>query len=139
MEQRLLYFLLFFSFIGIEIKADVGSYREIVNLNREWTYKRGDYTGAQRADYDDSSWEFIGLPHSFSIPYFMSKDFYTGYGWYRKQISLSKTLQCPNSPEKPDLPVYTSPFKIKPAPSPQLKLIKITFSYPLAHPFNCSP
>lgn len=91
MEQRLLYFLLFFSFIGIEIKADVGSYREIVNLNREWTYKRGDYTGAQRADYDDSSWEFIGLPHSFSIPYFMSKDFYTGYGWYRKQISLSKT------------------------------------------------
>lgn len=90
MECRLLYFLLFFSFVGFEIKADTGSYREVVNLNREWTYKRGDYVGAQRTDYDDSCWECIGLPHSFSIPYFMSKDFYTGYGWYRKKISLSK-------------------------------------------------
>lgn len=32
----------------------------------------------------------IGLPHSFSLPYFMSKDFYVGYGWYKKTIRLSK-------------------------------------------------
>ena len=48
--------------------------REVVNLNREWTYQRGDYPGAEQADYDDSGWEHVGLPHSFSIPYFMWKD-----------------------------------------------------------------
>ena len=64
--------------------------REVVNLNREWTYQRGDFTGAEQAGYDDSGWERIGLPHSFSIPYFLSSEFYTGYGWYRKVLNLSK-------------------------------------------------
>nr|WP_278706553.1 glycoside hydrolase family 2 TIM barrel-domain containing protein [Bacteroides intestinalis] len=64
--------------------------REVVNLNREWTYQRGDFPGAEQTGYDDSGWEHIGLPHSFSIPYFMLKDFYTGYGWYRKTLELSK-------------------------------------------------
>lgn len=26
--------------------------REVVNLNREWTYQRGDHPGAERTDYD---------------------------------------------------------------------------------------
>ena len=64
--------------------------REVVNLNREWTYQRGDHPGAERTDYDDSAWEHIGLPHSFSIPYFLWKDFYTGYGWYRRIVVLDK-------------------------------------------------
>ena len=51
--------------------------RQSINFNRNWKYMQGDYTGAERTDYDDSSWETIGIPHSFSIPYFMSKDFYT--------------------------------------------------------------
>ena len=50
--------------------------REVVNLNRKWAYQRGDFPGAEQTGYDDSGWEHIGLPHSFSIPYFMSKDFY---------------------------------------------------------------
>ena len=35
--------------------------REVVNLNREWTYQRGDHPGAERTDYDDSAWEHIGF------------------------------------------------------------------------------
>ena len=54
--------------------------REVINLNREWKYMQGDLQGAEKTDYDDNNWETIGIPHSFSIPYFMSKDFYTGYG-----------------------------------------------------------
>lgn len=64
--------------------------REVENFNREWTYMRGDTEGAEMKDFDDSLWEKIGLPHSFSIPYFMSKEFYTGYGWYRKDFTLDK-------------------------------------------------
>ena len=71
--------------------AAPGGVRELINLNRGWTYLRGDHPGAEQVDYDDSEWEHIGLPHSFSIPYFLSSDFYTGYGWYRRTVDLSKT------------------------------------------------
>lgn len=60
-------------------------------LNREWRYCIGDHPGAEEIAYDDTCWETVGLPHSFSIPYFMSKDFYVGYGWYRKVLQLSAT------------------------------------------------
>ena len=65
--------------------ADYGT--EVINAN--WTFALGDFDGAQNTDFDDSQWQRIGLPHSFAIPYFMSRDFYTGYGWYRKKINLS--------------------------------------------------
>ncbi len=64
--------------------------REVINLNREWKYMQGDLQGAEKTDYDDNNWETIGIPHSFSIPYFMSKDFYTGYGWYRKRVFFTE-------------------------------------------------
>ena len=51
---------------------------------------RGNHQGAERVSYDDRGWEQGGLTHSFSIPYFISKDFYTGYGWYRKSLTLTK-------------------------------------------------
>jgi beta-galactosidase len=62
--------------------------RERVNINREWKFELGDQSGAQAVDYDDSQWQSIGLPHSFSEPYFQGKDFYTGYGWYRKNLDI---------------------------------------------------
>lgn len=64
--------------------------RETTNINNTWKYAQGDYTGAEQVDYDDSCWENIGIPHSFSIPYFMAKDFYVGYGWYRKHLQLDE-------------------------------------------------
>lgn len=75
--------------MNVSILWASNSDREVINLNREWLYCRGDYSGAEQADYDDSEWEPIGLPHSFSIPYFLSKDFYTGYGWYRKTVDFT--------------------------------------------------
>lgn len=64
--------------------------RRVVNFNREWKYMRGDCNDAARPTFDDKNWECIGLPHSFSIPYFLSKDFYVGYGWYRKEFKLNR-------------------------------------------------
>lgn len=89
MRRRIL-FLMFAFCCSLWGNAAKGGWREVVNLNREWTYQRGDFPGAERAAYDDSRWEHIGLPHSFSIPYFMSSEFYTGYGWYRKTLPLSR-------------------------------------------------
>ena len=66
--------------------------REVWNLNYPWKYAPGDFSGAEQSAFDDAAWETVGVPHSFSIPYFMSKDFYVGYGWYRQELDLPKRL-----------------------------------------------
>ena len=58
-------------------------------LNREWRFLRDDAAGAERIDFDDSSWQSIGLPHTFDLPYFRTPEFYVGYGWYRKRLTPS--------------------------------------------------
>ncbi|MBW8745299.1 MAG: beta-galactosidase [Sphingomonas sp.] len=62
--------------------------RTSVIFNADWRFKLGDEADAQRVDFDDSGWEPVGLPHSFSMPYFQSSHFYVGYGWYRKDFLL---------------------------------------------------
>jgi hypothetical protein len=78
----------FLAFSSIS-RADQPVLRQRVNLNRDWKFFLGDQTGAQQPDFNDSEWSSIGLPHSFSIPYFLSKDFYVGYGWYRRHLDIS--------------------------------------------------
>lgn len=86
-KKILFFFSLFLS--GLLYAKDIPSTRTTINLNREWKYAKGDYQGAERQAFNDEEWEPVGLPHSFSMPYFMSKDFYVGYGWYRKSLKLS--------------------------------------------------
>jgi hypothetical protein len=62
--------------------------RQNLNINREWKFKLGDYPGAEGPKYDDAAWEAMGLPHTFSTPYFQGQDFYIGYGWYRKHFEV---------------------------------------------------
>ena len=65
--------------------------RLIQNFNQSWKFKRADVSGADATTFDDSSWDNIGLPHSFGLPYFASTKFYVGYGWYRKHFSVPST------------------------------------------------
>jgi hypothetical protein len=62
--------------------------RQTLNINQFWKFKLADVTGAQATSFDDTSWSTVGLPHSFSLPYFSSLQFYTGYGWYRKHFNV---------------------------------------------------
>jgi beta-galactosidase len=62
--------------------------REIVQLNRAWTFTLGDPKGAEAVAFVEKDWQRANLPHSFSIPYFLGSGFYVGYGWYRKNIDL---------------------------------------------------
>jgi len=62
--------------------------RQTIDFNREWKFLLGDHPGAQTVGYHDEQWEDVGLPHSFSIPYFASPQFYVGYGWYRKHFDV---------------------------------------------------
>ena len=70
--------------------------RKRINLNREWRFFRGDVTGAERIDFDDSQWQRVGLPHTFDLPYFRTPEFYVGAGWYRKTLDLSPSSGTPD-------------------------------------------
>jgi hypothetical protein len=67
--------------------------RQQLGFNREWKFELGDHAGAEAAGYNDAKWDDIGLPHSFSIPYFASPRFYVGYGWYRKHFDVPAKWQ----------------------------------------------
>ena len=62
--------------------------RTKTNVDRGWKFLLGDEARASDAAFDDSSWQYVNLPHSFSEPYFRSPDFYVGYGWYRRHIRV---------------------------------------------------
>ena len=66
--------------------------RQRICFNREWKFQLGDFPGAEAGAFDDGKWDPIGLPHSFSLPYFGASRFYTGYGWYRKHFVVPEGL-----------------------------------------------
>lgn len=81
--------ILAFGTIALLTVASAAELRRVASFNRDWWFKLGDSPGAEAANFDDSSWDRIGLPHSFSIPYFAaSNSFYVGYGWYRKRFDV---------------------------------------------------
>lgn len=70
--------------------SDQNKPREKTLQNSGWSFMYGDIREAMAAEFDDSEWFHIGLPHSFGIPYFMENNFYVGYGCYRKTIRIRK-------------------------------------------------
>ena len=89
MKQIIIIFILNISLFANSqnFKTSVAG-REKININREWKFKLGDYIGAEAETYNDKDWSDINLPHNFSIPYFQSAQWYTGYGWYRKYFDV---------------------------------------------------
>tara|TARA_B100000809_G_scaffold266930_1_gene333179 strand:- start:7038 stop:9668 length:2631 start_codon:yes stop_codon:yes gene_type:complete len=61
------------------------------NINRDWQFifsnELDDYS---KEDASNGNWERVGVPHTFSLPYFRSESFYTGYGWYQKTLLIEK-------------------------------------------------
>lgn len=54
--------------------------------NRGWEFRLEDEPGK-------STWQTVHLPHTFSLPYFMSDSFYTGRGTYRKKLVMPEEWQ----------------------------------------------
>jgi hypothetical protein len=67
--------------------------RQRLSFNAGWRFHLGDAADAQQPDFKDADWQAVGLPHSFSLPYFQSPSFYVGYGWYRKPLVIDKPLK----------------------------------------------
>jgi hypothetical protein len=69
--------------------------RSVQNFNLSWRFFRGDVTGGQETDLNDSGWRILDLPHDWSIegPFSSDNASCTGYlpggtAWYRKTFSI---------------------------------------------------
>jgi len=61
------------------------------NINRDWQFTFSSETdNFSGKESKAAKWQNVGLPHSFSLPYFRSESFYTGYGWYQKSLQIDK-------------------------------------------------
>lgn len=71
-----------------------------VLLNFDWKFQLGNVAGAERLDYDDSSWRKLDLPHDyqFELPWDENGDKGRGFkqmaeGWYRKRINVPSSIK----------------------------------------------
>ena len=73
-----------------------------VSFNQDWRFRLGDVAGAQDADFDDSQWRRLELPHDWSIEGDFSEQnpagtgggaLPGGLGWYRKTFTVPATAK----------------------------------------------
>ena len=67
-------------------------------FNFDWKFKLGETVGAEKADFDDSQWRCLDLPHDFQIemPWNDKANRSRGFkdmatGWYRKTFAADPT------------------------------------------------
>ena len=72
-----------------------GTGRDVYSMNPAWRFAKGDVPGAQQADFDDSRWEAVSLPHG--IEYLPTEASgcinYQGVVWYRKHFTPEASWQ----------------------------------------------
>ncbi|ADO54646.1 glycoside hydrolase family 2 TIM barrel-domain containing protein [Paenibacillus polymyxa] len=79
--------------------------RVIMPFRTDWTFVEGNYTGAEKTDYNDGHWRDLHLPHDWSIeksfdphmPYGGNQAYLPRWsvGWYRKHFNVE-----PSSPKQ---------------------------------------
>jgi beta-galactosidase len=74
--------------------------RQHLIMDCSWRFEQSDVTGADKAEFDDSDWRELNLPHDWSIEGECSKDaptggsggyLPTGVGWYRRHFRVPGT------------------------------------------------
>jgi beta-galactosidase len=56
---------------------------------QSWRFHLGDVDGAERADFDDSGWSEVTLPHTWNALDGQSGPYFRGVGWYRGRPAIS--------------------------------------------------
>jgi beta-galactosidase len=64
--------------------------RENTRLDSDWKFKLGDNTNAETADFDDTGWQAVSIPHNWGWEDAQQgKNYYRGPGWYRLELDIS--------------------------------------------------
>ncbi|WP_349361949.1 MULTISPECIES: glycoside hydrolase family 2 TIM barrel-domain containing protein [unclassified Paenibacillus] len=79
--------------------------RVITPFNTDWKFMEGNYTGAEKMDYNDEQWRLLQVPHDWSIEQSFDPHMLYGgnqaylprwsVGWYRKHFNVK-----PSSPKQ---------------------------------------
>jgi len=93
--MKTLFGLMFLLAIVTSCQSKQMAQRE-TNFNKEWKFNLDSVTDAYLADYNDSDWKAVNLPHDWSVEFpfdTVNAEGCTGYlpggvGWYRKQFDL---------------------------------------------------
>ena len=87
-----------FIFISNINAEDFNSNSRSSSFNFNWRFHRGNVTGAENPEFNDSDWRILNLPHDWSIEgkFSTQNASGTGYlpggiGWYRKEFVLPET------------------------------------------------
>ena len=79
--------VLYFVFILIvNACSSASSGREVLDMNTDWAFYRGDVVEGSRTDLDDSGWIPVALPHimQLEMKHCGGNSIYDGIGWYRR-------------------------------------------------------
>lgn len=63
-------------------------YRDVVELNN-WQFSKGINNYAHKSIFDDSSWEDVKVPHSYSMDAINNIGYYKGQAWYRTNLNIT--------------------------------------------------
>lgn len=101
MKKILTLFVLLFSINALFAQSDKTVARQSINFNKDWKFILADNPAYREANFDDSSWRVLSVPHDWSIEGEYTPDhpagknngyFPEGLGWYRKSFSLPKDM-----------------------------------------------
>ena len=64
--------------------------RENTLLDSDWKFKSGECTNAETANFDDTSWQVVSLPHNWGWEDAQQgRNYYRGPGWYRRELDIT--------------------------------------------------
>lgn len=88
-------------FIAFVLFVPIAYSRTTENIDFGWRFHLGDVPSASQAEFNDSGWRLLDLPHDWSIQGDYKEDnpgggasayLPTGIGWYRKSFTVSKAM-----------------------------------------------
>ena len=80
------------------VSSAIGQVRSTISFDSDWRFLKGDATGAEAPNFNDSTWRKLDVPHDWSIegpfdaknPTAGSGGFLpSGVGWYRKHFNVA--------------------------------------------------
>ena len=66
------------------------SQRVVCSINDSWQFSKADFPSCVNADFDDSKWESVNIPHTWNKSDVMDDvpGYYRGLGWYRRTVTI---------------------------------------------------
>src|SRR5262245_44730242 len=88
--MRYLLILTLACFVGNASSLDA-AVRSNTRLDIGWRFKQGEVAGAEKAGFNDTTWQAISLPHNWGWEQAQQGEKYLrGPGWYRYDLNIGK-------------------------------------------------